>query len=78
MCLELLGHQELLRDPQLLELGVAGQLDYLHPVAEGRRDGVEHVGGRDEEHLGEVERNLQVVVLEGEVLLRIEHLKQGR
>ncbi len=38
--LELLGDQELLGDPQLLELGVARQRDDLHPVAEGRWDAV--------------------------------------
>ncbi len=36
--LELLRHEEALRDPHSLELGVAGQLDDLHPVAQGRRD----------------------------------------
>ncbi len=44
----------------------------------GGRDRVEQVGGGDEEHLGEVERHLQVVVLEGVVLLRVEHLEQRR
>ena len=49
--LHLLGDEEALADLDLLLLGVAGQVDDLHPVAEGRRDRVEQVGGRDEEDL---------------------------
>ncbi len=62
----------------LLVLGVAGQGDDLHPVAERSRDRVEEVAGGDEQHLAEVERHLQVVVLERVVLLRVEDLEQGR
>ena len=39
----LLGDEEALADLDLLLLGVAGQLDDLHPVAQGRRDRVEQV-----------------------------------
>ena len=74
--LHLLGDQEPARDLDLLLLGVARQLDDLHPVAQGGRDGVEQVGGGDEQHLAQVERDLEVVVLEAEVLLRVEHLEQ--
>ena len=45
---------------------------------ERRRDRVEHVGGRDEEHLAEIERHLEVVVRERVVLLGIENLEQRR
>ena len=74
----LLGDEEALADLDLLLLGVAGQVDDLHPVAEGRRDRVEQVGRGDEQDLAEVERHLEVVVLEGVVLLRVEDLEQGR
>ncbi len=40
--------------------------------------GIEHVRGRDEEDAGEVVGHGEVVVAEGEVLLRIEHLEQRR
>ena len=40
--------------------------------------GVEDVGGGDEQHLGQVERHVEVVVREGVVLLRVEHLEQRR
>ena len=74
----LLGDEEPPADLDLLLLGVAGQLDDLHPVAQGGRDRVEQVAGRDEQHLAQVERHLEVVVLEGVVLLRVEDLEQGR
>ena len=50
---------------------------HLHAVEQRRRDGVERVGGGDEQHLREVERHAQVVVDEGVVLGRVEHLQQG-
>ena len=40
--------------------------------------GRERVGGGDEEHPREVEGHLEVVVAEGRVLLRVEHLEQRR
>ena len=63
---------------QLLLLGVAGELEHFHAVAERRRNRVEHVGGRDEQHLRQVERHVEVVIAERVVLLRIEHLEQRR
>ena len=63
-------------DLQLLLLGVARQLQHLHAVAQRWRDGVERVGGGDEHHLGEIEGQIEVVVAEGVVLLRVQHLQQ--
>ena len=74
----LLGHQVPLGDGDLLLLGVAGQRDHLHAVAQGRGHGVDHVGRGDEEHPREIEGHIEVVVAEGRVLLGIEHLQQGR
>ena len=78
MRLQLLRHEEALGNPHSLQLRVAGELDDLHPVAKRRRDRVEHVRRGDEQHLGQVERHLQVVVLEAVVLLRVEDLEQRR
>ena len=75
---ELLRDQVPLRDLELLLLGVAGELDHLHAVAQRRRDGVEDVRRGDEHDLAEVERHVEVVVLEADVLLRVEHLEQRR
>ena len=42
----------------------------------GRGDGVQRVGRGDEENLRQVERQVQVVVAEGDVLLRIQNLQK--
>ena len=76
--LQLLGDQVAAGDGHLLLLGVAGEFDHLHAVAQRPGDGVEHVGRGDEHHLGKVELDVQVMVGEGGVLLRVEHLEQGR
>src|ERR671938_618071 len=65
MLFELPRHQELARDGQLLILHVAGQLDRLHAVAQGRRDGIEHIGRTDEKHVAQIVRHVEVVVGEG-------------
>ena len=44
----------------------------------GAGDVLEEVGGGDEQHLREVERHAEVVVGEGVVLRRVEHLEQRR
>ncbi len=74
----LAGEEVAAGDLQLLVLGVAGQLDDLHAVAQRPGDRVLDVGGADEEDAGEVERHVQVVVGERVVLRGVEHLEQGR
>src|SRR5207244_3993368 len=74
----LLGHEMLLCDGHLLLLGVAGEVDDLHPVPQRGRHRVDDVRGGDEEYPREVERHVQIVVAEGGVLLRVQHLEQGR
>ena len=73
--LELLRHEVLARDAGLLVLRVAGELDDVHPVEQRAGDRVELVRGADEEHLREVERQVEVVVAEVRVLLGVEHLE---
>ncbi|GKT85280.1 LOW QUALITY PROTEIN: hypothetical protein Ct61P_03130 [Colletotrichum tofieldiae] len=65
-------------DGLLLVGDVAGELDQLHAVEKGSRDGVRHVGGADEEDLGQVDGDVHVVVQERAVLLGIKKLEQGR
>ena len=60
---------------ELLVDRVAGELDHLHPVAQRRRDRVEDVRGGDEDDLGEVEVEIEVVIAERVVLGRIEDLE---
>ncbi len=76
--LALARHEVRLGDLDLLLLRVARDAQHLHAVPQRRRDRVQHVGRADEEDLAQVERHLEVVVREGEVLLRIQHLEQGR
>jgi len=75
---QLPGQQVVPRDEHLLVLGVPVELDQLHPVQQRARDAIEHVGGSQEHHVGQVEVDLQVVVAEGVVLRRVEDLKQRR
>ena len=75
---ELPRDQVLLRDLGLLALGVAGELDHLHAVHQRAADVLREVGGRDEQALREVEGHAHVVVDEGVVLRRVEHLEQRR
>ena len=57
----------------LLVVRVSGRLDHLEggPVA-GRGTAAKVVGGRDEQDLGEVERDIQVDVPEAGILLGVE------
>ena len=75
--LHLLRQQVLLRDRDLLVLGVAGQADHFHPVEQRRRD-VHRVRRRDEHHVRQVVLDLDVVIDERVVLLGVEHLEQRR
>ena len=63
---------------ELLLLDVAGELDDLHAIQQGRRNRAEVIGGGHEHDLREIERQLEVMIAEGVVLLRIEHLQHGR
>ena len=64
------------RDRDLLVLGVAVEPDDLHAVEQRAGDRLGHVRGRDEQDLGQVEVDLEVVVAERVVLRRVEHLEQ--
>ena len=66
------------RDLELLFLGVARQLEHLHAVPQRVGHRVEDVGRGDKQHLGQIERHIQVMVSEGVVLLRIEYFEEGR
>ena len=57
---QLFGHQVAHCDVQLLFVSVTRHLDDLHAVEQRRRNSRQRVGGRDEQHLRQVERNVQV------------------
>ena len=58
-------------DLDLLLRDVPRQGDDLHPIEQRLRDRMRHVGRGDEQHLAEVEGDLEVVVRERGVLLRV-------
>ncbi len=74
---QLAREQVVAGDDDLLVLGVTVEPDQLHPVEQGLRDGVQDVGGGEEDDVAEVEFDLQVVVAEGVVLRRVEHFEEG-
>ena len=72
-----LRDQMALGDLDLLVLGVAGDADDLHAVHQRLRH-VQRVGRGDEHHVRQIEIDLEIVVVEGVVLLRVEHFQQRR
>ena len=67
-----------LRYLYLLLGDVAAHLYHLHTVEKGAGNGVQVVRRGDEQHFREVVVHIEIVVVESVVLLRVEHLKQGR
>ena len=76
--LYLLGQEKVLADVGFFRLQIAGQPDDLHAVLQGQGNGMQGVGRGDEEYLGQVIVHIQIVIVEGVVLLRIKHFQQGR
>lgn len=76
--LQLPGQQVVAGDDDLLVLGVAVEADEFHAVGERLGDGLQHVRGRQEDHVAQVELHLQVVVAEGVVLGGVQDLQEGR
>ena len=64
------------RNLDFLVLGVAGNADDLHAVEQRLRD-PQCVRRGDEHHVREVVIHLEVVIVEGPVLLRIQHFEKG-
>ena len=75
--LHLLGQEVPAGDLDLLVLGVARDADDLHAVQQGLGH-VEAVGRGDEHDRAQVIVDLEIVVGEGRILLRVQHLEKGR
>ena len=73
-----LGYKVLLSDLELLFGDIARDLDELHTVTQSLRDGGDIVRRSDEEDLREVVVDVEVVIVEGSVLLGVEDFEQGR
>ena len=76
--LDLPRNQILEGDVNFLFLGVTLKLNNLHAVAQGLGDRIEHIRGGNEQHLGEIESHVQIVVAKRCVLFRIERFEQRR
>ena len=63
-------------DSELLAFGVTGETQYLETILQRRRDRVQHVGSGDEESSRQIVLDIEIVILEGVVLFRIEHFEQ--
>jgi hypothetical protein len=68
--------QVFLGNIELFVLGVARQLDDLHAVLQRHRDAAQGVRRGDEHHVAEVVVEVEIMIVEGVVLLGVEHLEQ--
>ena len=75
--LPLFGQQMVLGDMQLFFIGVAVELDDLHPVQKRPGDGGGRIGSRDENHVAQIEGNFQIVIAEGVILLAVQRFQKG-
>ena len=64
-------------DVHLLVFGVTGEIDHFHTVKKRRRNVVAVAGGHKHD-VRQIKVQIEVVILEGAVLFRIEHFKQRR
>ena len=67
-----------LRDPHLLILYIARQLNHLHTVAQRRGHGVPGIRRGDKQHLRQVKGQVEVVVGEGVILLGVKDFEHRR
>ena len=74
---ERVGDQVSLGDLHLLLRDVAAHLDHLHTVTQGAGDVADVICRGDEECPAEVVVEVEVIVVEGIILLRVEHLEEG-
>ena len=66
------------RDRELLVAGVAVEADHLHAVEQRARDRLGDVRGRNEQHMRQVELDVEVMIAKRVVLSRVEHFEQRR
>ena len=72
--LGLLGYEVLLSDIQFFVFGIAGDSNHFHSIQQRSGD-IHGVGGADEHHIREIVVHLEVMVVKGMILFRIQHLK---
>ena len=52
-------------------------MNCIHTIQKWLRNGIERIGCCDENDATQIDRHVQVVVLEGVILLRVKHLEHG-
>ena len=78
MLLDLLRHEIVLRDLDLLLCEVSADIDHLHTVLEGRLNAVYIVRRGDKQDVRKIVIDIEVVIMEGRILLRIKGFKESR
>ena len=73
-----LGQQEGAANRGFFLFGIARNLDDVHAVCQRARNLEAHVAGADEEDLGEIVGQFQVMIGEGVVLFGVQHFQQRR
>ncbi len=62
---------------KFLILRITADLDDFHTVQQGPGDGLRGVGRGDEQHLGQINGDLHIVIPESHVLLSVQDLQKG-
>ena len=75
---QLLGPQVALGDGDFFFGDIARQANHFHAVQQRARDRVQGVGGAHEQHFGQVQAQVQVMVEEFDVLFRVQGFQQRR
>ena len=75
---KLAGNEILARDLEFFLVGVARKLNYFHAVRQGGRNRIEQIGRANKQHVGEIERQIQIMIAEGVVLFRDPRLPAAR
>ena len=75
--LKLLGQQVLAGNIVFFHAGIAGQLDDVHAVPERAGDAAQIIGGGNKEHMAQIKRDINEMIVEGAVLLRVQRLQQS-
>ncbi|MMZ63817.1 hypothetical protein D1872_260970 [compost metagenome] len=74
----LLGYQITSCNLKLLQLRIARNAQYLHPVQQWARNIMKCISRRHEHHIRQIERQLYKMIAKRIVLLRVQHLQQSR
>ena len=78
MLLEFLRDEEFLGDFHLFLSKISGNIDKFHSVEQGRLDGRNVIGSGYEQHVRQVVIDVQIVIVECDILLRVKYFEESR